>query len=115
MINSMVKTVLKNVTIKDILEAINKKYGTKSALRIYAKDGSLREISYLKLGRRVVTIASALINLGIKKDLNQAEGFLRLAIWQSQLFAFLRLLSQITKCGIEFIPLRLKAIGKAQI
>ena len=34
MIDSMVKTLLKNITIKDILETINKKYGGKTALRI---------------------------------------------------------------------------------
>jgi len=67
MIDSMVKTVLKNITIKDILEAINKKYGTRPALRISSSDGSFREISYLKLGRRVTSISSVLINFGIKK------------------------------------------------
>ncbi|MGB2706229.1 MAG: AMP-binding protein [Candidatus Omnitrophota bacterium] len=67
MINSMIKTVLQNITIKDILEAINKKYGTKPALRIKTKDGSLKEISYVKLGHRVVSASSALISLGIKK------------------------------------------------
>ena len=67
MIDSMVKTVLKNITIKDILEALNKKYGDKTALRIKNEDGSFRQISYAKLGRRVVSISSVLINLGIKK------------------------------------------------
>jgi len=32
MIDSMVKNILENVTIKDVLEAINKKYGNKTAL-----------------------------------------------------------------------------------
>lgn len=67
MINSMLKTVFQNITIKDVLEAINKKYGTKPALRIKIKEGHLKEISYVKLGRRVVSVSSALINLGIKK------------------------------------------------
>jgi len=67
MINSMVKTVLQNVTIRDVLEAINKKYGTNPALRIRTKEGRLKEISYVKLGRRVVTVSSALMELGIKK------------------------------------------------
>ena len=67
MIDSMVKNVLQNVTIKDVLEAINKKYGNKTALRIKNEDGSFRDISYLKLGRRVVSISSVLINLGIEK------------------------------------------------
>jgi long-chain acyl-CoA synthetase len=67
MIDSMVKNVLQNVTIRDILEAINKKYGNKTALRIKGEDGSFREISFSKLGRRVVSISSVLINLGIQK------------------------------------------------
>lgn len=67
MIDSMVKNVLLNVSIKDVLEAINKKYGHKTALRIKKEDGSFKEISFVKLGRRVVSISSALINLGLKK------------------------------------------------
>jgi len=68
MINKMVKTVLENTTIMDVLEAINKKYGNATALRIKKKDGTLKEISFTKLGRRTVTISSALINLGVKKN-----------------------------------------------
>ncbi len=67
MIDSMVKTVLRNVTIGDILETINKKYGNKTALRIKNEDGAFREISYVKLGRRAISISSVLINLGIDK------------------------------------------------
>lgn len=67
MIDSMVKDVLKSVTIKDVLEAINKKYGNKTALRIKNDNGTFREISYVKLARRAVSISSVLINLGIDK------------------------------------------------
>ncbi|MFA6321371.1 MAG: AMP-binding protein [Candidatus Omnitrophota bacterium] len=67
MIDSMVKDVLKNITIGNVLEAINKKYGNKTALRIKSEDGSFREISYIKLGRRAVSISSVLINLGVNK------------------------------------------------
>ena len=67
MIDLMVKTVLKNITINDILEAINRKYGNKPALSIKNEDGTFRQITYVKLGRRVVSISSVLINLGIKK------------------------------------------------
>jgi len=67
MIDAMVKNVLQNITINDILEAINKKFGNKTALRIKNEDGSFREISFVKLGRRVVSISSVLINLGIQK------------------------------------------------
>lgn len=67
MIDSMVKTVLQDVTIGGILDAINSKYGNKTALRIQNDDGSFREISFVKLGRRVVSISSVLINLGVNK------------------------------------------------
>ena len=67
MIDAMVKTILKNVTIMDVLEAINKKYGRAPALRMVKPDMSSKEISYLKLGRRVVTVSSALIAFGVKK------------------------------------------------
>ena len=67
MIDSMVKAVLQDATIGGILDAINGKYGNKTALRIKNEDGSLREISFVKLGRRVVSISSALINLGVNK------------------------------------------------
>ncbi|MCM8761353.1 MAG: AMP-binding protein [Candidatus Omnitrophica bacterium] len=67
MIDAMVKDVLRNVTIKDVFEAINRKYGNKTALRIKNEAGSFKEISFLKLGRRVVSISSALINLGVNK------------------------------------------------
>ena len=67
MIDSMVKTVLKNITIMDILEAINKKYGASPALRTVKPDTFSKEISYLKLGRRVITVSSALIAFGVKK------------------------------------------------
>jgi long-chain acyl-CoA synthetase len=68
MIDAMVKSVLQNVAIRDILEAINSKYGNKTALRIKNEDGSFREISFVKLGRRVVSISAVLINLGVKKS-----------------------------------------------
>jgi len=67
MIDSMVKNVLQGGTIRDILEAITKKYGNKTALRIKNEDGSFREISFIKLGRRVVSISSVLINLDVKR------------------------------------------------
>jgi len=67
MIDSMVKNVLKSITIRDVLEAINKKFGHKTALRIKNNDGSFREVSFVKLGRRVVSLSSVLINLGIQK------------------------------------------------
>lgn len=67
MIDSMVKNVLQSATIKDILEAINRKYGNKTALRIKGEDGSFRQITFVKLGRRVVSISSVLINLGVQK------------------------------------------------
>ena len=101
MINSMVKTLLKNITIKDILETINKKYGNKTALRIKNEDGSFREISYTKLGRRVVSISSVLINLGIKKGDRIAIFSENRPEWAAAYFG-------IITCGGVILPLDVK-------
>ena len=101
MINSMVKTVLKNITIKDILETINKKHGNKTALRIKNEDGSFREISYTKLGRRVVSISSVLINLGIAKGDRIAIFSENRPEWAAAYFG-------IISCGGAILPLDVK-------
>jgi long-chain acyl-CoA synthetase len=101
MIDSMVKTVIKNITIKDILEAINKKYGNKTALSIKNEDGSFREISYIKLGRRVVSISSVLINLGIKKNDPVAIFSENRPEWAAAYFG-------IISCGGVILPIDVK-------
>ncbi len=101
MINSMVKAVLKNITIRDILETINKKYGNKTALRIKNEDGSFREISYTKLGRRVVSISSVLINLGIEKGDRIAIFSENRPEWAAAYFG-------IISCGGVILPLDVK-------
>ncbi|MFH1189344.1 MAG: AMP-binding protein [Candidatus Omnitrophota bacterium] len=101
MIDSMVKTVLKNITIRDILETINKKYGNKTALRIRNEDGSFREISYTKLGRRVVSISSVLINLGIEKGD-------RIAIFSENRPEWVGAYFGILSCGGVVLPLDVK-------
>lgn len=101
MINSMVKTVLQNVTIGDILETINKKYGNKTALRIKNEDGSFREISYVKLGRRVVSISSVLINLGVNKGDRVAILSENRPEWAAAYFG-------IISCGGIILPIDVK-------
>ena len=101
MIDSMVKNVLQNVTIKDVLEAINKKYGNKTALRIKNEDGSFREISYVKLGRRVVSISSVLINLGIQKGDRVAIFSENRPEWTAAYFG-------IISCGGIILPIDVK-------
>ena len=66
-IHGMTKAVLKNITIHDVLEVINKKYGDVTALQIKEKNGSYRKISYVNLGRRAVDVSSTLLKLGIEK------------------------------------------------
>ncbi|MBU2102884.1 MAG: AMP-binding protein, partial [Candidatus Omnitrophica bacterium] len=66
-IHGMAKTILKNITIHDVLEAINKNYGDITALAIREKDGTYRKISYVELGRRAVDVSSTLIKLGVEK------------------------------------------------
>ena len=101
MIDSMVKTVLKNVTIGDILETINKKYGNKTALRIKNEDGSFREISYVKLGRRAVSLSSVLINLGIIKGDRVAILSENRPEWAAAYFG-------IMSCGGTILPIDVK-------
>lgn len=101
MIDSMVKTVLDNVTIGDILETINRKYGNKTALRIKNDDGSFREISYVKLGRRVVSISSVLINLGVNKGDRVAILSENRPEWAAAYFG-------IISCGGTILPIDAK-------
>lgn len=67
MIKEMMKAVYRNVTIIDVLEAINKKYGDSTALQIKTKEGAFHKLSYVELGRRTVDISSKLIKLGVQK------------------------------------------------
>ena len=97
----MVKTVLSDITIRDILESINKKYGNKTALRIKNEDGSFREISYVKLGRRVVSISSVLINLGIDKGDRVAIFSENRPEWATAYFG-------IISCGGVVLPIDVK-------
>ena len=101
MIDSMVKNVLQNITIKDILEAISKKYGNKTALRIRNDDGSFKEISFVKLGRRVVSISSVLINLGIQKGDRVAIFSENKPEWAAAYFG-------IISCGGTILPVDVK-------
>ena len=101
MIDSMVKTVIENITIQDVLEAINKKYGNKTALRIKNEDGSFREISYVKLGRRVVSISSVLMNLGINKGDPVAIFSENRPEWAAAYFG-------IISCGGAVLPIDVK-------
>ncbi|MDD5427695.1 MAG: AMP-binding protein [Candidatus Omnitrophica bacterium] len=101
MIDSMVKDVLKNITIRDVLEAINKKYGNKTALRIKNEDGSFREISYLRLGRRAVSISSALMNLGVDKGDRVAILSENRPEWAAAYFG-------IISCGAVILPVDVK-------
>lgn len=101
MIDSMVRSVLRDVTIQDILETINKKFGNKTALRIKNDDGTYREISYVKLGRRAVSISSALINLGIQKGDRVAILSENRPEWAAAYFG-------IISCGGVILPLDTK-------
>lgn len=55
-----------NLTIQEILESINKRYFSKTALQIKTKEG-FRSVSYVPLGERTVDISSTLIKLGLQK------------------------------------------------
>jgi len=101
MIDSMVRNVLQGVTIKEILESINKKYGNRTALRVKNEDGSFKEISFVKLGRRVVSISSVLINLGVRKGD-------RVAIFSENRPEWVAAYFGIISCGGAILPLDVK-------
>ncbi len=104
-INSLVKKVLKNVTITDILEAINKKYGNRPALRINMEDGSSRQITFVKLGRKVIGVSSALINLGIEKNDRVAILSENRPEWAIAFFG-------IISCAATVVPIDIKLSDK---
>jgi len=62
----MRKASLKNVTIIELLVAINRRYSQKPALQI-KKDGKFSFISYIDLGRRTSDTAYNLKKLGVEK------------------------------------------------
>ncbi|MCM8787092.1 MAG: AMP-binding protein [Candidatus Omnitrophica bacterium] len=62
----MRKISLKNVTIIELLVAINRRYSEKVALQI-KEDGKFRSISYIELGRRTSDVAYHLKGLGVER------------------------------------------------
>lgn len=103
--DGMAKTVLENVTIHDVLEVINVKYGDVTALQIKEKDGSFRKISYVELGRRAVDVSSTLINLGIEKDDKVAILSESRPEWVIACFG-------IISCGAIIVPIDIKLTEK---
>lgn len=63
----MNKCALKNLTITDILETINKKHGEIPAVQIKENSGVFRKLTFIELGNRAVDVSSALIKLGVTK------------------------------------------------
>lgn len=55
-----------NLSIHEIMESINKRWFSKTALQIKTKDG-WNALSYVPLGERTVDISSTLLKLGIEK------------------------------------------------
>jgi len=62
----MRKTSLKNVTIIELLVAINKRFSDKTALQIKTKEG-FRKLSYTELGARSAACSSTLKRLGVER------------------------------------------------
>jgi len=104
-IHGMTKTVLRNITIHDILETINKRFGDITALQIKEKDGNYRKISYVELGRRAVDVSSALIKLGIEKGD-------RVAILSESRPEWVIACFGIISCGGIIVPLDVKLSEK---
>jgi len=101
----MKKETFTYLSITDILETINKHYGSKPALRAKREDGSFQELSYLELGRRTVDVSSALIKLGVKKGDKVAIFSENRPEWVVSFFA-------IISCAGIIVPLDIKLSGK---
>lgn len=99
------KVPLEVVTITDILETINKQYGEITALRIKAKDGVFRTLSYVGLGRRAVDLSSTLIKLGVVKNDRVAILSESRPEWSIAFFG-------IVSCGAIIVPIDVKLTEK---
>lgn len=104
-IHGMTKAVLKNITIHDVLEVINKKYGDVTALQIKEKDGSYRRISYVNLGRRAVDVSSTFLKIGIEKGDRVAIFSESRPEWAIAAFG-------IISCGGIIVPIDVKLTEK---
>ena len=104
-IHGMTKAVLRNITIHDVLEVINKKYGDVTALQIKEKDGSYRKISYVNLGRRAVDVSSTLLKLGLEKGDRVAIFSESRPEWAIAAFG-------IISCGGIIVPIDIKLSEK---
>ncbi len=105
--DEMAKEVLENITIHDILEVINKKYGDVTALQIKEEGGNFRKLSYVELGRRAVDVSSALIKLGIEK-------YDRVAILSESRPEWAIACFGITACGAIIVPIDAK-LGEKEV
>lgn len=100
----MRRVALKNLTIIDILETINKRYSDKIALQIKTKEG-FKGLSYIELGKRTVDVSSALIKFGIAKNERVAILSESRPEWGIAFFG-------IISCGGIVVPLDIKLSEK---
>ncbi|MDD4879889.1 MAG: AMP-binding protein, partial [Candidatus Omnitrophica bacterium] len=93
-----------NLSIHEILESINKRWFSKTALQIRTKDG-WNSLSYVPLGERAVDVSSTLLKLGIQKNDRAAILSESTPEWGIALFG-------IISCGGIVVPIDVKLSEK---
>lgn len=93
-----------NLSIHEILESINKRWFSKTALQIKTKDG-WNSLSYVPLGERAVDVSSTLLKLGIEKNDRAAILSESRPEWGIALFG-------IISCGGIVVPMDVKLSEK---
>ncbi len=93
-----------NFSIHELMESINKRWFSKTALQIKTKDG-WNKLSYVPLGERAVDISSSLLKLGMEKGDRAAVLSESRPEWGAALFG-------IISCGGIVVPMDVKLSEK---
>lgn len=93
-----------NLSIHEIMESINKRWFSKTALQIKTKDG-WNTLSYVPLGERAVDISSTLLKMGMEKNDRVAILSESRPEWGIALFG-------IISCGGIVVPMDVKLSEK---
>lgn len=93
-----------NLSIHEIMESINKRWFSKTALQIKTKDG-WNALSYVPLGERAVDISSTLLKMGMEKNDRVAILSESRPEWGIALFG-------IISCGGIVVPMDIKLSEK---
>ena len=100
----MSKPNFEDLSIHEIMESINRRWFSKTALQIKTKDG-WNSLSYVPLGERAVDVSSTLLKLGIEKSDRAAILSESRPEWAIALFG-------VISCGGIVVPMDAKLSEK---